>query len=76
MKDGRQTEVADYLRSYDWRINDSKNFRQSIQEYQTRQRDGTHQVQCAWRSFNDQEIGESFKKVSSWMINLIIIIRS
>lgn len=63
MKNGRKSDVVDYLKKFDWNINNSKQFRQTTREYQASQRDGSHMVLCAWRSSDRDEIEAAFRKV-------------
>lgn len=63
MKNGRQLDAVDYLTKFDWNMKDSNKFRQTLSQYQAQQRDGTHEVLCAWRSFKDDEIEAEARKV-------------
>lgn len=65
MKNGGNVDVKDYFKKFNWNINDSKKFRQVIDDYQLKQRDGTHNIVCGWRTFNENEIEAEAKKVST-----------
>jgi len=56
MQNGATIDLANYLKNFDWKINETKNHAHLTSEFQKLQRDGTHTVECYWRSLSDAEI--------------------